>query len=657
MNNSLINKISIDNIKMVCLEMIDRAKSGHPGMALGSAPIVHTLFTKVLNVNPKDPKWVNRDRFVLSGGHASSLLYSVLHLSGYELSVEDLKDFRKLESKTPGHPETDETPGVDASTGPLGQGFAYGVGFALSEAYMHNKFPELIDHYTYVLCGDGDIQEGISKEAMSIAGNLGLNKLIVLYDSNDVQLDGYVNDTYNELLKKEAEAFSWNYLLVKDGTDTEEILTAIKKAKKSNKPTIIEVKTIIGNGCKNSGTAKVHGAPIPHEETLELREKLGGEAFVFPEEVYEYYKKEVLNRGLKAYKKWDKLEKPEEFKVFLEGKHKVDFDKLAKYEKDNPNHFVPTRKVSGTVLKEISNQDPYFIGGAADVASSTQAIINGDKFTRDNRSGRNIYFGVREHAMGAIANAITMYGLKSFASSFFSFVDYMKCTIRMAALSNLPTLFVFSHDSIAVGEDGPTHQPVEQLTMCRSIPNTYVFRPCDGNEVNECYRIAYNSKTSPSVMIMSRQVLPVVTEGVEDLQAKVSKGAYIISKEEKQIDGILIACGSEVTLALEAKQLLKEKGYDIRVVSMPSNKLFDEQSKEYKESILPSNVSRKMAIEMSDAAHYYKYVGLHGMVYGIDTFGKSGNANVVIPHFGFTKEKVAQAFESLEHVEYTICIK
>lgn len=657
MNNSLINKKSIENIRMVCLEMIDRAKSGHPGMALGSCPIVHTLFTKVLNVNPKEPKWVNRDRFILSGGHASSLLYSVLHLSNYDISVDDLKDFRKLGSITAGHPELDLTPGVDASTGPLGQGFAYGVGMAISEAYMNNKFPELINHYTYVLCGDGDIQEGISKEAMSIAGNLALNKLIVLYDSNDVQLDGKVSDTFNEKLEMQAKSFSWNYILVKDGNDCDSILSAIKKAKKSSKPTIIEVKTVIGDGCKNAGTAKVHGAPIPHEETLELREKLGGEAFVFPKEVYDHYKKEVLDRGLKAYKKWNKIEKSEEFIKFLNGEHFVDFDKLVKYEKDNPNHFVPTRKVSGSVLKEISNQDPFFIGGAADVASSTQAIINGDKFTSENRSGRNIYFGVREHAMGAIANAITMYGLKSFASSFFSFVDYMKCTIRMAALSHLPTLFVFSHDSIAVGEDGPTHQPVEQLTMCRSIPNTYVYRPCDGNEVNEVYRIAYNSKTSPSVMIMSRQVLPVVTQDIDDLKNKVSKGAYIISQEEKNIDGILIACGSEVTLALEAKELLKEKGYDIRVVSMPCNKLFDEQSEEYKESILPSHVSRKLAIEMSDAVHYYKYVGVHGKVFNIDTFGASGNANVVIPHFGFTKENVCDAFVMLDEVQYTRIVK
>ena len=654
MNNSLINKISIENIKMVCLEMIDKAKSGHPGMALGSAPIVHTLFTKVLNVNPKEPKWVNRDRFILSGGHASSLLYSVLHLSGYGLSVEDLKNFRQLGSNTPGHPEIDETPGVDASTGPLGQGFAYGVGTALSEAYMNNKFPELINHYTYVLCGDGDIQEGISKEAMSIAGKLGLNKLIVLYDSNDIQLDGSVEDAYNEELKKEAEAFSWNYILIKDGTDCNAILNAIKKAKKSTKPTIIEVKTIIGAGCKNQGTSKVHGAPIPHDETLELREKLGGEAFAFPQEVYDYYKKNVYNRGKKLYKKWDALEKNEEFKKFLEGKHEVNFDLLEKYESSNLSHLVPTRKVSGTVLKEISNQDPYFIGGAADVASSTQAIINGDKFTKENRDGRNIYFGVREHAMGSIANAITMYGLKCFASSFFAFVDYMKCTIRMAALSKLPTLFVFSHDSIAVGEDGPTHQPIEQLTMCRSIPNTYVYRPCDGNEVNECYRLAYNSKTSPSVMIMSRQVLPVVSDTVEDLKDKVAKGAYIVSKEEKQIDGILIACGSEVSLALDAKELLKAKGYDIRVVSMPCNRLFDEQSIEYKESILPSNVSRKMAIEMSDAVHYYKYVGTHGKVFNIEEFGKSGNAKPVIEHYGFTKENVCEEFEKLENVQYTI---
>ena len=574
--NNTIDQISVDNIRQICLEMIDKAKSGHPGMALGSAPLLHTLYTKVLNVSPKNPNWVNRDRFILSSGHASSLLYTILHLSKFNLSMQDLKDFRQLGSITPGHPENYITDGVDASTGPLGQGLAYAVGIALAEAYMHNMFPELIDHYTYTLCGDGDIQEGIFYEVLSLAGVLNLNKLIVFYDSNDIQLDGRVDKCYDMDIKKLVEATHWNYIKIEDGNDMDAILKATKKAKKSNKPTLIEVKTIIGYGCKMQGTNKVHGAPIPHEETLELREKLGGSAFVLPQDVYDYYKKNVYDRGNRAYNKWAKIPQNDLFKQFLKNEHKVDFSKIPTFDGSEP---MATRNASGMVLKEISKQDPFFIGGAADIASSTKAIVEGGEFNKDNRAGRNILFGVRENAMGSIANAITMYGLKSFASTFFAFSDYMKPSLRLAAISHLPTLFIFSHDSIAVGEDGPTHQPVDQLSMCRSIPNTYVIRPCDANETRLAYEFAYNQTEIPSIIVLTRQSVPLVAPAKVDL----NKGAYILSKEEKKLDGILIASGSEVKLAMDAKELLKEKGYDVRVVSMPCFKLFDQQSEEYKE--------------------------------------------------------------------------
>ena len=646
-NNPSIDLTSISNIRQICLEMIDKAASGHPGMALGSAPLMHTLYTKILNVSPKHPNWVNRDRFILSSGHASSLLYTILHLSKFNISMNDLKDFRQLGSNTPGHPENYITEGVDASTGPLGQGLAYAVGTAVAEAYMHSKFPELIDHYTYTLCGDGDIQEGIFYEVLSLAGVLNLNKLIVFYDSNDIQLDGRVDKCYDMDIKKLVEATHWNYIKIEDGNDIDAILKATKKAKKSTKPTLIEVKTIIGYGTKNQGTNKVHGAPLAHEETLELREKLGGEAFVIPDAVYDYYKKMVYDRGNRAYNKWAKLPQNDLFKQFLANEHKVDFSKVPPFDMNTP---LATRAAGGVVLKEISRQDPFLIGGAADIASSTKAIVEGGEFTKDNRDGRNILFGVRENAMGSIANAITMYGLKSFASTFFAFSDYMKPSLRLAAISHLPTIFIYSHDSIAVGEDGPTHQPVDQLSMCRAIPNTFVIRPCDANETKAAYEFAYKQTQTPSIIVLTRQTVPQVVEDGSNLE----KGAYILSKEEKRLDGILIASGSEVKLALDAKEVLKAKGYDIRVVSMPCTKLFDKQDKAYKESVLPKYVSRKLAIEMGEANHYYKYVGTFGKVFLLSEFGVSGKAKDVINHFKFTKEDIAAEFESLKDYKFTI---
>lgn len=647
--NNNIDKLCIDNIRVLCSEMIDKAKSGHPGMAIGAAPILHTLYTRFLNATPSQPEWFNRDYFVLSGGHASSLLYSVLHLSGYEISMEDLKAFRSLGSITPGHPELGVTPGVDATTGPLGQGIGEAVGIALAEEYLSKKLNGLVNHYTYAICGDGDIQEGISQEAFSIAGFLNLKKLIVMYDSNDVQLDGNVNRCFNENNKMKFESLGWSYQLVKDGNDCEEIAKAIKKAQKSNKPSLIEVKTIIGHGTKNQGTSKVHGAPLPHDEVVEMRQNLGTESFTIPEEVYEYYKNTFVSRGNKVYKKWMKQFKTASILdvAKLESITTKDFyDSIdSVLPSFDETYLQPTRKAGGDLLKAIAQNNIAVIGGSADLASSCMAQgVDGD-FSVENRLGRHINYGVREHAMGAITNGLAIHKLRPFASTFFAFVDYLKPAIRMSALSHLPSVYIFSHDSIAVGEDGPTHHPIEHLTMLRSIPNVDVIRPADANETKEAYKIAFTKKDSPTCIVLSRQVLPTF---LKEEQTQVAKGAYIVSDSEKETpDGILLASGSELAMTLEAKELLKQEGYDVRVVSIPSTTLFDKQPKEYKEKILPPTVTKRLVVEMSEGAHYYKYVGLEGKVFNIDKFGVSASGPVLIKEYGYTKENIAQVFKKL----------
>ena len=653
MNKEIDNK-SIEYIRMMCLEMIDKAKSGHPGMAMGSAPIVHTLFTRFINKDLKN-EWWNRDYFVLSGGHASSLLYTILHLCNFGLTIEDLKNFRQLNSKTPGHPEIEATVGVDASTGPLGQGVATAVGIAIAEEYLRAK-TNLIDHYTYVLLGDGDMEEGISYEALSVAGHLGLSKLILLYDSNDIQLDGKVNETYNDNTKERMEAMGINYLLVKDGNDVEAIAEAISNAKQSDNPTLIEVKTIIGYGTSVAGTNKAHGAPIPHAEVISLRQKLNSDPFTIPQDVYDYYQNTFEKRSEEAHQKW--MEKYDhanhkELDQIMNDNYDIDFNNL--FTKYDENTTIATRKVGGENLKALSTIMQNMIGGSADLASSTNVRGNDGTFSKENRLGRNINFGVREHAMGAICNGLALHNLKPFASTFFVFSDYMKPSIRMSALSQLPVTYIFTHDSIAVGEDGPTHHPIEQLTMLRSVPNLNVIRPGDPYETNEAFKIAFTSKHTPTVLVLTRQNVPVI---LKDKDVQVEKGAYIVSDANKEIpDGILIASGSELSLALNVKEELNKEGLDVRVVSMPSMYLFDKQSKEYKEKILPSIVSRKMAIEMSDATHFYKYVGSDGMVYGINKFGTSGPSSEVIKEYGFTVDKVKEAFKSLDKVDYIRYIK
>jgi transketolase len=647
-----IDQLAINNLRVLAVEAINKAKSGHPGIALGAAPMIHTLYSRFIKFNPNDEKWINRDRFVLSAGHGSALLYAMLNVYGL-IDTKDLQGFRQLNSITPGHPEVHLTKGVDVSSGPLGQGMAMAVGMALAESHLHAKFPKLIDHYTYVLCGDGDLQEGITQEAASLAGHLALEKLIVLYDSNDIQLDGPVALANNESTKDKFLAMNWNYDFVADGNDVEAISNAIEKAKKANKPTIIEVKTIIGYGAKNQGTHNVHGAPIPSEEVEAMRQAFGGEAFSINDEVKAFYQ-DIIKANLAFYNDWQKVKTENQDQLFLDmlnDDFKIDVNNLVKFDE---TYDKATRVSSGAVLKALNTIDPMLIGGSADLTSSTNIAGADGEFSKDNRLGRNIKFGVREHAMAAIANGIALHGmLKPFVSGFFVFSDYMKPAIRLSALMHLPVMYIFTHDSIAVGEDGPTHQPIEQLTMLRSIPNVNVIRPADANEVKEAYQIALDSKTTPTVIVLTRQNCPMV---VKENESKVNRGAYILSDVEKP-EGILIASGSEVNLALAAQALLKNEGKMVRVVSMPSTNLFDQQDEAYKNQVLPKYLTKRLAIEMGEAAHMYKYTGLFGCVYNINEFGKSGKGPEVIKDFGFTAEKIKESYLQLENTDVTIYIK
>lgn len=647
MNKDLL---AINTIRFLGIDAINAANSGHPGIVIGAAPMAHTLFTKHLNIYPKNKSWINRDRFVLSAGHGSMLLYALNHLSGYKISLDDLKNFRNYPGITPGHPEFGHTEGVEATTGPLGQGISNAVGMAIAESHLAAKFNKegfpVVDHFTYVLCGDGDLQEGVALESISLAGHLGLGKLIVLFDSNDIQLDGKTNLAVTEDVKKKFEAQGWQYIKVNDGENTLEVNKAIVKAKKElAKPTIIEVKTIIGRGTSNEGTSKVHGSPIGNDEANKLREKLGYEyaPFTVDKSVYQLYKSKVFNRGKKAFTSWNEMMKayevahPElanEFNKYLSGEFNLDFSSLV----FEPNTQDATRNMLGKVLDLASKLNTNIIGGSADLTSSTKAKGADGNFLKESRLGRNINFGVREHAMGAVVNGINLHGgLRAFSGAFFVFSDYMKPTLRLAAMMHLPSLFMFSHDSVAVGEDGPTHEPIEQLIGLRSIPELSVIRPADGNEAKAALEIALERKNQATAIITSRQnVKNLATTSKEG----VAKGAYIVDKENVKLDGILLAAGSEVALAVETKALLKEKGYDIRVVSMPSHDAFLKQPKAYQEQILPKGV-KTLAVEMGSSYSWYRFTE---HVFGIDTYGISASLNKVVDHFGFKPSVVAEKF-------------
>lgn len=648
MNQKELDKLSVSAIRSMCIDVVNKAKSGHPGMALGSAPILYTLFGKHLVANPKDPMWPNRDRFVLSAGHASSLLYTMLHVSGYELSLDDLKSFRQLGSLTPGHPEFKHTKGVDATSGPLGQGIAQAVGMAMAEravAAQYKGGEKIMNHYTYVLCGDGCLQEGLSQEAISLAGHQRLNKLILIYDSNNVTLDGGLDLSFSENVKQRFLASEWDVLEVKDGNDVDAIDSAIAKAKLSkDKPTLIIVQTVIGFGSEKQGTSKVHGNPLGDEDGAHAKAVYGYDypAFTIPEEVYSFFKEGFAKRGEKAEEEWKKA-----YASFKKADPKAaqDFENGFSGEVSGYFHGEPSfasddkdssRVASGKALNELHHMIPFLMGGSADVAGSVMTKINdGVNFTKETPAGRNINFGIREFAMASAQNGMLLHGgVKSYVGAFLVFSDYMKSAIRMAALSKLPAIYLFSHDSIAVGEDGPTHQPIEHLAMLRSMPNMNVIRPCDSRETYAAWKLALESKETPTALILSRQNLPILNSSFEE----VAKGGYIIAKEDKKADVILLATGSEVSLAVEAKKLLKEKGVDARVVSMPSTFFFDKQSDAYKAKVLSLPKSKIVSVEMMSTYGWAKYAEHN---YGIDTYGTSAPAKDAIKAFHFLPEDLA----------------
>ncbi|MBE6136937.1 MAG: transketolase [Erysipelotrichaceae bacterium] len=644
----------INTLRVLGAEIINKANSGHPGIVLGAAPIAHTLFTRHININCEDDKWFNRDRFVLSAGHGSALLYMMLHLSGYKITMEDLKNFRQKGSLTPGHPEYKHTSGVEITTGPLGQGIASAVGMAIGESYLAAKFNktdfDVVNHYTYVLCGDGDLQEGVAMEAMSLAGHLGLGKLIVLFDSNDIQLDGEVSLANTENIKAKAEAMGWQYLKVEDGNDVDAIDQAIIDAKaNTTKPTLVEIKTVIGYGAPNSGESSVHGKPMPEEDIKSLRKFLGYTVpqFEVMDAVKEFYQENVISRGYEANSNWNSL--LGKYAKAYKNDYKLLCDFMYDDIKLNDHNDIPsyevgssvsTRVVMGKVLDWLSIKLPNIMGGSADLTASTMVKGADGIYGQANPLGRNIKFGVREHAMAAITNGITLHGgLRGFCAGFFVFSDYLKPAVRLAAIMNLPSLFFFSHDTVCVGEDGPTHQPIEQLTMFRSMPNTNVFRPADANEMIAAMLFAFEQKETPTVIVSTRQNLPTLECTNYD---GLSKGAYIAYEPKNAPSAILVTCGSELSLCIEvAKKLAEEKKY-VRVVSMPSMYLFDKQSEEYKESVLPKKLTKRMAVEMGSSMPWYKYASV---VYGIDTFGASMPLKYIHEAYGFTVENIYNEFK------------
>lgn len=650
-----IDQLAINTIRTLSIDAINEANSGHPGLPMGAAPMTYALWAYHLNHNPKNPAWFNRDRFVLSAGHGSSLLYSMLHLSGYDVTIDDLKNFRKLNSKTPGHPEFGHTPGVEATTGPLGQGIANAVGMAMAEAHLAAKFNKerhaVIDHYTYALVGDGDLMEGISYEAMSMAGHMKLGKLIVLYDSNDISLDGELNVSFSENIEKRVESANWHYVRVDDGNDIEAITKAIETAKLNNdQPTLIEVRTIIGFGSpKVAGTNKAHGAPLGTEEARATKTAynwLYEQDFFVPEEVQQHFRQLQIigeskeEKWITAFNSYKEMypELSHQLLDAIEGKVLIDAKDILTFDSGKA---ISTRVASGDAINHYVKSVPEIFGGSADLSHSTMTEIKGEQiYAVESYGARNVYFGVREHAMGAAANGMAYHGgLKPFVSTFFVFNDYLRPSIRLAALSKLPVTYVFTHDSIAVGEDGPTHEPVEHIAALRAIPGLTVIRPSDANETASAWAYALQQTDGPVALILSRQNLPVYNETKANVD-NVSKGAYVFSETDLSPDVILMATGSEVSLALEAKAQLEKEDVSVRVVAIPSWELFSKQTEGYKESVLPSSITKRVAIEMGISLGWERFVGFEGKIISIETFGASGEGNAVMKEFGFTANNV-----------------
>ena len=661
-----IDSLAIASIRTLSIDAIEKANSGHPGLPMGAAPMAYTLWSRYMNHNPKNPNWFNRDRFVLSAGHGSALLYSLLHLSGYDLSLDDLKEFRQWGSKTPGHPEYRHTAGVEATTGPLGQGIAMGVGMAmaerhLAEVYNKDNYP-IVDHYTYSLCGDGDLMEGVSAEAASLAGHLKLGRLVVLYDSNDISLDGDLNQSFSESVENRFKAYGWQYLRVEDGNDLNEISKAIEESKQDSlRPTLIEVRTVIGYGSPNkAGKSASHGAPLGAEEIKLTKEAYNWtfeEDFHVPAEVYDHFNKVIVENGQNKEKEWTELftqyknEFPELGKQFESA---IRNELPEGWSKDLPVYeegkSLASRASSGESLNAIAKNLPTLFGGSADLAGSNKTLIKGTSdFLPGSYDGRNIWFGVREFAMGAALNGMALHGgVKVFGGTFFVFSDYLRPAIRLAALMNLPVTYVFTHDSIAVGEDGPTHEPIEQLAALRAMPNLSIIRPADGNETAAAWKLAIESTDKPTALILTRQDLPTLKGTVDVAYDGVSKGAYVVSpSNQENADVLLLATGSEVNLAVEAQKVLEGEGIHASVVSMPSWDRFEAQSKEYKESVIPKTVKKRLAIEMGSSLGWHRYAGDEGEVLAIDQFGASAPANKVLAEYGFTVENVVAHVKAL----------
>lgn len=658
-----IDELSVNAIRVLSADAIQKANSGHPGLPLGAAPMAYELWANHMNHNPKDPEWKNRDRFVLSGGHGSMLLYSLLHLFGYgSLSIDDIKNFRQLDSLTPGHPEYGHTVGIEATTGPLGQGMAMAVGMAMAEAHLASVFNkdgyDIVDHYTYVLGGDGCMMEGISSEAFSLAGTLALNKLIVLYDSNNISIEGSTDIAFTEDVLKRMEAFGFQTIEVADGNDLKAIGAAIEEAKADkDRPSFIKINTLIGYGCpEKQGKASAHGEPLGTDNVAALKENINWpckEAFEVPQEVYDNYKS-ITDSKIKVYDEWNELfdkyskEYPDMKKKWDNYYNGYDMSELfdsqeywAKSEKDEA-----TRSTSGTILNEIKKLMPNLIGGSADLAPSNKTNMKdaGD-FSKDNYAGTNLHFGVREQAMAAIVNGIALHGgLRPFAATFFVFSDYTKPMARLTALMKLPVVYIFTHDSIGVGEDGPTHEPVEQLAAFRSLPNFCVYRPCDRTETAAAWMHAIQSKDEPTALVLTRQNLKQQAGSSKE----ALKGGYILEDSSKaEPDAIIIASGSEVALATGAREELLKEGIDVRVVSMPSMDEFDKQSDAYKQSVLPDSCRKRVAVEALSDFGWYRYVGLDGKVIGMSGFGASGPAAQLFEKFGFNVENVVNTVKSV----------
>ena len=667
-SSKTIEQLAVTTIRTLSIDAIEKAKSGHPGMPMGAAPMGYQLFAKTMTHNPSNPNWINRDRFVLSAGHGSMLLYSLLHLSGYDLPLEEIKNFRQWGSLTPGHPEFGHTAGVDATTGPLGQGFGMAVGMAMAEAHLGATYNregyDLINHFTYGICGDGDLSEGISNEAASMAGHLKLGKLIMLYDSNDISLDGELNLSFSENVAKRFEGYNWQVLRVEDGNDLNALAKAIAEAQaEKNKPTLIEVKTVIGYGSPNKGGkgghAGPHGSPLGAEEAKLTKSfyEWEGEEFHVPEEVCAHFA-EVKKQGEEANAAWDTLF----------AKYQAAYPDLAAQFNNAVGRFLPagwdadlpsystedkplsTRVASGNALNGLAKNVPHLLGGSADLESSTMTHLKGlPQFKAGQYEGRNVYYGIREFAMAAAMNGASLHGgVKIFGGTFFVFTDYLRPAVRLAAIMKQPVVYVLTHDSIAVGEDGPTHEPIEQLASIRVIPGLTVIRPADANETSAAWAYAVENNDNPVALVLTRQNLPVLPGTQENAREAIKKGGYVISEAANGApQGILIATGSEVQLAIASQKALAEQGIHVRVVSLPSWDLFDKQSKEYKDSVIPKSIKARLAIEMAHPFGWDRFVGDEGAILGIDTFGASAPGDRVIKEYGFTVENVVEQFKKL----------